>query len=212
VKSRKSAFSLVELLVVIGIIGILIAILMPVLTVVRQQAKMVKCQSNMRSIGQLLIMYANNNRGWIYPVGDGDPLAPAGSNNLRRLGAALPVDQRWPVYVKGLERWDHPLLVCPADEEPGGNPSYALNYWMQTENIRFNAMNLPPGATSTDFVVMGERKEAGDWFFFANTNEYSDGADPYKHGLRRASNYLFLDLHVARHWPKEVKWGFDLPN
>jgi prepilin-type processing-associated H-X9-DG protein len=210
--SSRLAFSLVELLVVIGIIAILIALLIPVLAGARRQAMMIKCQANMRTIGQLLLIYANSNAGWIFPVGVGDPNAPAGPDNLRRLGDFLPPEERWPVYVKGLERWNHPLLICPIDQEPTAEHSYVLNYWLQTRSIRFHAGNLPPGATPTDMVLMGEKKELSDWYFFANTEEYMNGAEPYKHGFRRGrgSNYLFLDLHVAQHWPGDVKWGFDV--
>jgi prepilin-type N-terminal cleavage/methylation domain-containing protein/prepilin-type processing-associated H-X9-DG protein len=61
-------FTLVELLVVIGIIAVLIALLLPALNRARQQAKAVQCQSNLRSIGQGLVIYANANKG-VLPYG-----------------------------------------------------------------------------------------------------------------------------------------------
>jgi len=211
-KTLRDGFSLVELLVVIGIIAIIIAFLMPALANARRQANVVACQSNMRQIGHLLLIYANENKGWIYPVGVGDPNAPAGPDNLRRLGAALPPEERWPVYVKGLERWTSPLLRCPLDADPFTEPSYGLNYWAQAHGVKFGNLNLP-GATPSDFAVMGERRQYFQsdmgWYFFANTLEYMEGLEPYKHGLSRGSNYLFLDMHVeAKQNPDEVKWGF----
>jgi prepilin-type processing-associated H-X9-DG protein len=58
---------LVELLVVIGIIALLIAMLLPSLNRAREQAKTVQCLSNLRQIGQAILMYANNNQGFIVP-------------------------------------------------------------------------------------------------------------------------------------------------
>jgi len=58
---------------------------------------------------------------------------------------------------------------------------------------------------------MGEKRLETDWYFFASTEEYALGGDPYKHSLRSGlSNYLFLDLHVAAKRPDEVRWGFDV--
>lgn len=60
----KRAFTLVELLVVIGIIGLLIAILVPALSKARSQAVRTTCMANLQQIGQVWHMYANENDGW----------------------------------------------------------------------------------------------------------------------------------------------------
>jgi prepilin-type N-terminal cleavage/methylation domain-containing protein/prepilin-type processing-associated H-X9-DG protein len=60
---EKNAFTLVELLVVIGIISVLISILLPALSKVRQAAWKLDCQSQMKQVATGMMMYANENKG-----------------------------------------------------------------------------------------------------------------------------------------------------
>lgn len=153
----RPGFSLVELLVVIGIIGLLAAILLPALARSREAAKAVQCASQLRQVGTAIYNYATNNRGltpaWSYrheyPNDPyvGDPTAP---------------DWSGPGWVVLLERYigqkpDGRIYNCPS--YPDGEPR--VNYfmgarWMYKQRPLVRSMNLGRIRTSTAYIMSGD--------------------------------------------------------
>lgn len=66
------AFTLVELLVVVGLIALLIGILMPALRRARESAKAVQCLSNIRQLSSATVMFAQERKGWMPAAGASD--------------------------------------------------------------------------------------------------------------------------------------------
>jgi prepilin-type N-terminal cleavage/methylation domain-containing protein/prepilin-type processing-associated H-X9-DG protein len=140
---RRTAFTLVELLVVIGIIAVLIAILMPALNRAREEARLTQCASNLRQIGQFFNAYAMEYNGF-YPAIFGlfSPTGNSSDNdgyydqfgNLEVVMQAfeLNVDSKAFVYSQPTVNPSirPPIWFCPSDIDPAHDP--AGGDWRET--------------------------------------------------------------------------------
>jgi prepilin-type N-terminal cleavage/methylation domain-containing protein/prepilin-type processing-associated H-X9-DG protein len=126
VLSRRPGFTLVELLVVVGIIALLVAILIPVLSKARDSAATIKCLSNLRQMGQGIQFYSTEYKGWCTPTykRDVDPplmgywiaVGPTGPYDVPwQQSAASYFVKKYDIQKRGVQVWN-----CPSGPNPEG--------------------------------------------------------------------------------------------
>jgi prepilin-type N-terminal cleavage/methylation domain-containing protein len=187
-------FSLVELLVVMGIISMLISLLLPALQRARAESMQVQCMSNERQIGLALLGYTYQWNGYLFPPDMG-----------ARTGDTAPEYHNvWPYIV--FQSDAPPIMFCPADLDPYFEHSYVLNDHLRDHQIKYwaNSYSLH-GLTPSQIIIMGE-KVTSEKDYYMEPGDFDRLVEKYRHGYAQGSNYLMLDMHVETMLPSEA-WG-----
>lgn len=210
--ARLTAFTLVELLVVIGIIAVLISILLPTLGKAREAANRTKCLANLHSIDQLLVTYATLNHDQV-PIGISG--ADSGSGVVkdsddfyltRKTGASGTPDPdsvllppKIPMRYMGLGLLIKANLVkvgsgeifyCPSYVDRTYTYNFPGNEWPPQGNCRCtyacrpstNNVNPTAGSQATDFVYWCTGSNKGPFYPLKVTPGTADVPTPQQAG------------------------------
>jgi len=130
---RRSGFSLPELLIVIVITAVLMAILVPALSYVREQARCAVCRTNLKTLALANELYSNSCDGWLVPAVDFTPAATEGPtwNSNREFCKAVGVQKsikEIETSVAAGEPVDYASImpreyICPTDAPVGNIPT-----------------------------------------------------------------------------------------
>jgi prepilin-type N-terminal cleavage/methylation domain-containing protein/prepilin-type processing-associated H-X9-DG protein len=218
---RSRAFTLVELLVVIGIIALLIAILLPVLSKARETANRTKCLSNLRNFAAAHWLYVTDspNRGYLIQAG----LGHGGSHSHEEVG-----------WINTLQKYYRtPLLRrCPSDNSvhwpeggmpvPGSSPpefrrtSYGINSLLDAE---LYPRGVPPWDMRAPYLKINQVRHSSAVVHFVEMTQSGSfaGADhPHIENWTgpdipaAAARHLQIDVHGGpkRHWQSLANYSF----
>ena len=183
-RPRRHAFTLVELLVVIGIIALLVSILLPALNRARASAQQVACASNLREFYKATLMYSNTYKGYMMPVSIG-----TGSDQKFKW---------WGIEVLG--------AVYGTPQEGGGSQATKVDHIQQLLKCPSNIRTFEDGAVSGNYQgSYAYNASMGDWRGMDPADpkypEYSKWAY-YKKRVNVPQNVV-LALDVTNQWHKD---------
>jgi prepilin-type processing-associated H-X9-DG protein/prepilin-type N-terminal cleavage/methylation domain-containing protein len=199
-KSQRTAFTLVELLVVIGIIAILISLVLPALARARSAANMIACQSALRQIGGMIQIYGTQNKMF----------APWGRVDKMK----LPGNGGWTSFPDGNVGWiwqDTLSIMMGTPRDP--DPKHS-NRVVRANKVFYDVDTIDRGSP---WGPSYGNHYIGNIRFFAVTNHSTAGEDdqPHKVTVKEGSRVMIVwdGAQVLESWAdgssNDVSWGLD---
>ena len=205
---RKRAFTLIELLIVVGIAALLIALLVPAVAVARSGARQVQCAANLRQWGAAMQAYAASNDGYLPRRGNGVEAVTRTDRDADWFNALPPLMglQSYKAALAGGGMPRTGVWVCPdaVDPQSGNYFSYAMNMWLSTwkADQPDRLERLADNATQV-FMADGPQNHC------STVPANAPYSPPARH--RRKVNVCFVDGHVASFTGEELGCGVGDP-
>lgn len=146
-KSKRNAFTLVELLVVISIIAMLLAVLMPALSKAKKMAQGTVCAAHMKGVGMGMMCYVTEFK--YFPASYLYPYDASGNANTQNQDTSHPYGYlHWSWYLFNSGKCDAKLFTCPSMDKGGAprtNPGTKIDDWESgqlDQNGQSNPNNL----------------------------------------------------------------------
>jgi len=193
--ARSRGFTLIEMLIVVGIIVVLAAILLPVCEMANKRAEMLHCQSNMRSLSMAVALYAEDADGVLIPAWNN--YGPAGT-----------VGTGWNVPLLEYHH-NQQLYICLSDPMP----NWASNMVCYNESYGINFALTMVGGYAGSAVSLGEVETPSEVLIFFELVGASRtlGANYDVHQLTRVDarhndgcNFSYLDGHAKWYQPRRT--------
>ncbi len=214
--NKRAAFTLIEVLVVIAIIGVLLGFLLPSLEKAREKANNLACAANLSQIGVSLVIYGNDNHGQ-YPRTVYDPAAPlcVGTNAAAPdpfgPGGPNANDESSPLFLLlRVQRIPAKVLTEPYNDEIQDEPDPATNLVARSnftdykKNLGYSYANPYPNAAAVNAGYQMTSKMVPGLAVAACLNSGIVGKNSRNHEFR-GQNVLFADSHVD--WTTTPKRG-----
>lgn len=201
-RAPSRAFTLTEVIVVLGVIGVLTAILMPTLKSIRDESRSAVCLSNLKQIHAALETYRQNNNTllpYAEPLpapgpeaapGD-DPQPIGGLNNALRL-----------ILPKLGDHW-----ICPADYNPASQSIGTSYFYLAGAGML--AVPFNPQASIADNKLAAARAITAEYDagFLKDVPLVFDSEDRHVIGTRQPRNGVFIDGRTAAWAPNDPGTG-----